>query len=572
MQHQGPSAILARAMALLSRGKHSDALISLRAAHARFPKDFGIAIRHADAAHLCRKLDEAIGAYRGALELNAASVEAWYGLGCAQMAQRAFGAAVEALEAAVALAPDAGGILYNLGKGLFELGHVDDAIDRFRQAAAAGDPVLTELAYGSIACIIPGSDRATDADILQGRRDWARREAEKLRRPTRNHPARASGAPLRIGYLSAFFGARNWMKPVWGLINHHDRARFEIHMFSQGGAPSPESGYRDRDRDYIHNITGVSNERAAEIVAGAGIDILVDLNGYSVQNRLPLMMLRPAPVIVGWFNMFATTGMEDFDWLVGDAEAIQPAEERHYVERVHRLPGTYLAFEVLYAVPDLAPPPSLRSGEPFRLAFGCLASQYKLTDRVLAAWGRILRAVPSAELTIGNAALGEQSTRDALLARLGRYGVEADRITLQGPAEHFEFLRTYDRIDIALDTFPYNGGTTTTEALWQGVPVLSFGGDRWAGRTSRSILAAAGLSDWVMADEESYVQRAIALAHDPDTPAMLAALRAGLRERLRSSPACDTAGLCRAMESFYERIAADAASRLTVPGGPAFGL
>ena len=117
-------------------------------------------------------------------------------------------------------------------------------------------------------------------------------------------------------------------------------------------------------------------------------------------------------------------------------------------------------------------------------------------------------------------------------------------------------LRSYDRIDIALDTFPYNGGTTTAEALWQGVPVLTFDGDRWASRTSRSILLAAGLTDWVMADVAQYVQRAVVLANDPETPRMLAALRAGMRDRLRSSAACDTAALCRAMERFYQQIAA----------------
>jgi len=152
--------------------------------------------------------------------------------------------------------------------------------------------------------------------------------------------------------------------------------------------------------------------------------------------------------------------------------------------------------------------------------------------------------------------LEDTSTRADLLDRLARHGVDAARVTLEGHAEHFDFLRAYDRIDIALDKFPYNGGTTTTEALWQGVPVLAFNGDRWAARTSRSLLLAAGLQDWVLPDAEGYVQRAIALAADPTTPARLATLRGELRDRLRAAPVCDCVGMCRAMEAFYQLAAA----------------
>jgi predicted O-linked N-acetylglucosamine transferase (SPINDLY family) len=158
-------------------------------------------------------------------------------------------------------------------------------------------------------------------------------------------------------------------------------------------------------------------------------------------------------------------------------------------------------------------------------------------------------------LLLGNTTLSDASTRSALCDRLARHGIDPHRVTLCGGAEHYDFLRLYDQIDIALDTFPYNGGTTTSEALWQGVPVLTFGGDRWAGRTSRSLLMAAGLSDWVEEDLAAYIRRAVALAIDSTTPQRLAVLRADMRDRLRASALCDTAGLCLAMEAFYETIA-----------------
>jgi predicted O-linked N-acetylglucosamine transferase (SPINDLY family) len=173
---------------------------------------------------------------------------------------------------------------------------------------------------------------------------------------------------------------------------------------------------------------------------------------------------------------------------------------------------------------------------------------------VVAAWATILHAAPTARLLVKNGTLDEPSNRAATLARFAAAGIGADRLILEGRAPHFEFLAAYDGIDVALDTFPYSGGTTTMEALWQGVPVLTFNGDRWASRTSRSLLLAAGLPEWVANDCAGYVGQAIALANDPQSPQRLAALRSGMRERLRASPACDVTALCRALEQIYVRL------------------
>lgn len=150
-----------------------------------------------------------------------------------------------------------------------------------------------------------------------------------------------------------------------------------------------------------------------------------------------------------------------------------------------------------------------------------------------------------------NGSLTVEEERAAVRQRFARHGVQAERLLLEGPAAHTEFLAAYGRVDIALDTFPYNGGTTTTEALWQGVPVLAFNGDRWASRTSRSLLLAAGLGEWCAADRVAYVERAVTLAEAAGTPASLAALRATMRSRLGASPVCDSAGLCAALENIY---------------------
>ena len=272
------------------------------------------------------------------------------------------------------------------------------------------------------------------------------------------------------------------MKPVFSLIHCHDRRRFEIHLVSDGDDPTPAAGYEAQPGDRIWQVRGMPNDQLANHLAAAGIDVIVDLNGYSLRSRLGLIPYRAARRQYGWFNTFATTGVPGFDAVIGDTSTVSVAEEAFHSEPVLRVPGSYLAFRVRYPTPPVAQPPCLTNGQ---LTFGCLGSSYKLTPETLAAWAAILRAAPSTRLMVKNPLLDEPSNRAALLDRLATLGIEPGRITLSGRSEHFDFLHAYDRLDIALDTFPYNGGTTTSEALWQGVPVLTCNGDRWAGRTTR---------------------------------------------------------------------------------------
>jgi predicted O-linked N-acetylglucosamine transferase (SPINDLY family) len=542
--HVKPQAALARGKSLLAEGRAKQALGFLQTARRDYPAHAEIALLLADALHACGQLKEAVDAYETALLLDDGGADGWFSLGCAQLALKAHGAARTALARAAGLAPDAAPVHYNLGKAQYELGNIEAAIESFQRAA--GDPAMARMARASIATIIPGSPAADNAAVLRARKTWADAEAATL--PARPPAIRPEGARIRIGYVSAFFGERNWIKPVMAMVNHHDRNRFEIHFFSDGKPPSAAAGYRDHDDDYVHDFRNVETGRAAEIIRGIGIDVLVDLNGYGFAKRLPLMMQKPAPHLIGWFNMFATTGIAAYDGLIGDAAVIPAAEEQFYPEKIYRVPGSYLAFEILYPVPDVAPPPCGAWGA---ITFGCLGSHYKLTDGVLSAYARILAGAPGAKLFFKNGALEDASTRADFQRRLHAAGIDHSNVMLSGRSEHYEFLEAYSLVDIALDTFPYNGGTTTTEALWQGVPVLSFDGDRWASRTSKSLLLGAGLAEWVMPDEDAFIARAITLANDPATPELLGELRRGMREKLAASAVCDAAGLCRALEEFY---------------------
>jgi predicted O-linked N-acetylglucosamine transferase (SPINDLY family) len=499
--------------------------------------------------------DEAIAAYREALALDGQFYPAWYSQGCAWEAKGESANALACFQQAVLLAPDHRESRHNLGKALFALGFTDEAVDSWRTALALGAGFLSRTA---LAVAIPGSPRADNTAILAARRNWAENHLPAPPVARRRTAAAGATGRLRVGYLCSFFADPKWMKPVWGLVNHHDRERVELHLFSDAPELNCQPGYRRQSGDRFHDISGLSNQAAARRIEESDLDLLVDLNGYSRVERLAVVALKPAPVLAGWFNFYATSGMACYDYLIGDAEVIPPAEENCYLEKILRVPGSYLTFEVSHAAPDVAAPPALSTGA---LTFGCLASAYKITPPVVEAWSRILKRVPAARLFVKNAGLGSQEDRRFLGHRFAQFGIQRDRITMEGPAGHFDFLAAYGRMDVALDTFPYNGGTTTMEALWQGVPVLTFHGNRWAGRQSASILNAAGLSHYVARNVDDYVERAVALAQAPDTASRLSELRRGMRQHLACAPICDTSGFARAMEGLYFQMHAEHSAR-----------
>ncbi len=509
---------------------HADAMAALG-------QTWSAAGQHAEAATVLRK----------AVEMRPEDAQLRCELAGAFEGMKEFADAAVSYRAALAIDPGRFETKHNLAHALFELGQADEALDLFREAAEGPRAALPRA---MIAVMIPGAPKATNEDVLAARRAFAEHDLPPVATRRASLPRR--DGPLRIGYVSSFFHRQNWMKPVWALIAHHDRERFELHLFSDAPESAMAEGYRADARDVYHDISGLSNEGAARLIEAQGIDVLVDLNGYSKIGRLGIFAMRPAGAIVGWFNMFATTGMACYDYLIGDDQVIPRDEEASYCEKILRVSGSYLTFEVTYPVPELVDPPCLVSGG---VTFGCLAPLYKITPQAIGGWSGILREAPGSSLVLRGSALRSEGARRYVLEAFAAHGVGEGRIRLLGPAGHFEFLETYNQIDIALDTFPYNGGTTTTEAIWQGVPVVSYWGDRWVSRTSASILRGGGLGQFVHGDLEGYAAQAVSLANAPGTPAMLTGLRRNMRERLRGAAVCDTAGFAREMEGMYWNVA-----------------
>ena len=552
--HVHALAALARVLQLLKRPEES--VPHLRKAADLWAGDADLRSELGDALHGLGRFEEAIAEYQKALQLNPKLAQTWFAAGCAESSLEEYVAATACFRKALDIRPGWPEAQHNLGQALFYLGRVDEALELFRQAAASDwlespptESPRAALPEGMIAVVIPASPKADNQAILEARRTWAERYLPAPRPAERfAHRVRAPGAPLRLGYVGSFFHRHNWMKPVWGLINQHDRGKFEIHLFSDAAASEIQYGYRQHPGDRFHDITQLTNDEVADRIEQCAIELLVDLNGYSKTPRLPLFALRPAPVIVGWFNMYATSGMRCYDYLIGDDVVIPREEEKFYCEKIVRVPGSYLTFEINYPTPEVVSPPCLARQA---ITFGCLAPQHKISSDVIAAWSRILLEAPGSMLILKNAAVGSSANRKFVHDQFERHNVRPERIRLEGPADHERFLKAYEEMDVALDTFPYNGGTTTTEAIWQGVPVLTFLGDRWVSRISASILRAANLDEFVCADLEGYVSRAVQMARSPDTPRYLGELRRTMRSRLQSSAACDTQGFARNMERLY---------------------
>jgi protein O-GlcNAc transferase len=528
-------------------GRNAEAAEHFKKALALQPQDTDVLCELGDSLQELGDLAGAVALYQRALAVNPRLARAWYSGGCVENTRREYVSAIMCFQKAVELQPDWLEARHNLARALFEVGQVSAAWTHFRYCAEQPQEAGAQ-ARAMIAVIIPGVPEADNQAVLEARKSWAERDLSPTATGAEPAARASSGQRLRIGYVSSFFHRENYMKPVWGLINQHDRSVVEVHLFSDAPAASIQCGYSAHPEDRFFDTTNLSNEALAGLIRQAGIDVLIDLNGYSNMRRLPLFTFRPSPVAIAWFNMYATTGMSSFDYLIGDEHVIPVEEERFYSEKILRVPGCFLTFAVNYPVPPVADPPCLtKSG----VTFGSFNSQYKITNEVVASWSCILKQSPNSSLILKNRHLASPVSRQFVYSLFAKHGIGPERILLEGPAEYYEFLKAYDRVDIVLETFPYNGGTSTTDAIWQGVPVITFDGDRWASRMAASILRESGLEEFVASDLESYISLAARWGSSSDTRERLTELRRTMRSKLSASSVCDTMRFARDMEHIY---------------------
>ena len=422
----------------------------------------------------------------------------------------------------------------NLGIAYRAMGRFPDA-ERAFSAALAADPGHFPAWHN---LLLLSNYRQGDRDEIYG---LHRAFGEQLRKQCGSKPVtQAAARPdpdrrLRVGFVSSDFRRHSVAYFIRGALEHLDRRQFQIFAYYNFRF---EDEFTQQLKPLFHQwrtIYGIADQEVAAMIQQDGIDILVDLNGHTGSVRDVVIGSRPAPIQVHWIGYPNTTGMDCIDYRLTDARA-DPAgmEDGYYTEQLWRLPKTFLCYVPSDSAPDVSDSPCIRNGY---VTFGSFNNHAKLSDECLRLWSEILSANPDSRLVIKSAFSDGSEVRDVLLARLGQFGADQARIEIRPPlAATNDHLAAYHDIDIALDSFPYNGTTTTCEALWMGVPVISLAGDRHASRVGASLLSAVGLEELIADSPESYVRLATDLAQSTKR---LVRMRASMRERMAASPLMD---------------------------------
>jgi len=327
------------------------------------------------------------------------------------------------------------------------------------------------------------------------------------------------------------------------LFRGHDRRQFEVTCYAQLAHPDKTTQEMQVCVQHWRKIAGISDAAVADMIRADGIDILVDLKLHTGGNRLLVFAHKPAPVQVTWLGYPGTTGLETIDYRLTDPHLDPPGlDDACYSEQSIRLPNTFWCYDPLTAEPAVNALPCAPSGF---VTFGCLNNFCKVNDAVLSLWAKVLSAVRGSRLML---MAPEGSSRRRVLDRLGADGFGPERVEFVARQPRVEYLRAYHRLDIALDTFPYNGHTTSLDSFWMGVPVVTLAGETAVGRAGASQLNNLGLAELIARSPEQFVQIAADLAHDA---ARLTELRSTLRSRMQSSPLMDQVSFARDVEAAY---------------------
>ena len=522
------------------------------------------------------RYEEALASYDWTLAIKPDYAEALDNRGNALQELNRYQEALASYDKALAIKPDFPNALLNRGNTFRYMGRIRDAEASFRQVLAIKPD---EAAHNNLGSVLQNSGRLPEAiqsyrramalkpdfseahsnlifamdlsaaysmeEQQEERRRWYEQHGRKLSPEIRAHqnvpdPDRR----LRVGYVSADFRTHSAYYACSPVILSHDRTAFEIYCYS---GVKREDGATARLKQAVQNwrsTLGASDDALAEQIRADRIDILVDLSGHTAGNRLLVFARKPAPVQITAWGHVTGTGLKTMDYLLADPVVLQKQHRHLFAEEVIDLPCA-----LCYQAPEYAPPVQplpANSGRPF--TFGCINRVEKISDSCIELWSKILAAAPGAELVIKHTSLQDAMVQEILRYRFSTFGMEPERVRMLGASPHAEHLKIYHEIDVGLDTFPNNGGMSTAEALWMGVPIVAMPGEGPGSRSSAAILTAVGLESWVAHDAAEYVRIAGKAAADT---ASLAALRQRIRPMMVASAFADPGRYTAAVERAY---------------------
>jgi predicted O-linked N-acetylglucosamine transferase (SPINDLY family) len=516
------------------------------------------------------KLEQAVDHFRQALKPRPEFPEAWNNLGNALYNLGRFPEAASAIEEALRLKPDYAEAHLNLGNILghsaneqrdlaratacwsralefrpdyaeaanslgnvqLQQGELDEALTWYRRALKF-KPEYT-LAHSNLLCALQYRSGVSLAELTEAHAEYDRLHAAKLLPAASTHENSPDpDRPLRLGFISPDLGRHPVGYFLVRVLENLDRRQCETICYSERRQKDELTRRIEAAATGWRDVYELRDRQLAEQVRADRIDILVDLTGHTAGNRLLVFARKPAPIQMTWMGYVGTTGLSAMDYLIADRWQIPAGAERHFREKLLRLPDGYICFDPPAEAPKVKALPALRLGH---VTFGSFNNPVKMTPAVIALWAKILKRVPRSRLVLKYRCFDDEDSRRRFERLFAEQGVARDRFDLEGWGSHAQLLETYNRVDLALDTFPYSGGLTTCEALWMGVPVITCPGETFAGRHSLSHLSNIGLTETIAKDMSHYVELAVELANNLGR---LSKLRTELRERTAKSPLCD---------------------------------
>ena len=436
------------------------------------------------------------------------------------------------------------GYLDGLGSVHCQQGNVDAAIEIFKEVIRI-DP-LNKKYHSSL---LLTQNYCTDASpdmVLENHKKWA----EKFEQTSKDikHVGNAD-KKLNIGYISPDFRTHSVAYFVRHLIEKHDRNNFNVYCYSNSLNSDATTEEIKNSSDHWKNIAKFNDSDIFKIIRNDNIDILVDLSGHTAGNRLSLFAMKPAPIQISYIGYPSTTGLQNIDYHITDCITDSDDSSKYYSEELIRIDGCFLCYTPPSNAPDISATPAIKNNY---ITFGSFNNLAKINREMVTLWSRILHNVPGSTLMIKNPSLTDKETANYYYSLFDEQGINKDRVKLIGHTETvYDHLAVYKLIDIALDTSPYNGTTTTCEALYMGVPVITLCGNAHISRVSASLLLNSNLSGLIANSKDEYISIAKNLANDIES---LNTLRLGLREKFLNSTVCDAVRHTNHIENIYKDI------------------
>lgn len=517
-------------VALTAAGKLKSALESYQRALALDPSHAASAYNSGNVLIRLENFEAAETAFKQVIQKNPHNVSASCNLAALLTKAGKPDEAVRLISESIAANQTHAKSLSNLGDALKELGELAQAELSYHKAVAL-DPKNFEL-HSNLA-ILSASMLFHSPSYLRDLRCFSDEVHSTITAPYSDWLVSKNSSDLRVGFVSGDFRAHPVGYFTEALLGELQLSSIEVFAYPTSASSDNVTCRIKPLFDAWRPLVGLSDDEAAEKIHGDGIHILIDLSGHTAKNRLPVFARKPAPIQVSWLGYFASTGLSEMDYILGDPYVTPHTEAEHFVETIWQLPESYLCFTPPSEDAKTAPLPASINGF---ITFGCFNNLARMTDEVVSVRAAILHAKPDSKLFLKDKQLDHEAGRRRVISRFAALGISADRLILEGRSPREEYLSCYNRVDIALSPFPYGGGTTSVEGLWMGVPVITKKGSHFLSHLGESIANNSGLSDWIAADEEDYIARAVAFASDQKS---LSTLRKNMRAQILNTPLFD---------------------------------